>query len=328
MVDTKASDCRTIGHFYGVEGKKLQRQYRDYLSDFKDWKQKPHAKEWLIFPKNMGPYLSIDETALSKGELYTIITNKKAKGKKGAIVGIFSGTKAEPIMEQLLRIPLKERKKVKEITLDMANSMKTIAKKCFPKALQVTDRFHVQKLALEALQDIRIKHRWDALDLENEAIKQARGSKEPFVPETFGNGDTRKQLLARSRYLLYKSPDNWTENQSERSKILFVHYPDIKAAYDLVKGLRNIFNTATSMETAYTKLAHWFRKVEGSGFKAFNTIVNTITHNYRSILNYFVNRSTNASAESFNAKIKAFRAQFRGVKNVEFFLFRLTTIFA
>ncbi|WP_262887198.1 transposase [Wenyingzhuangia aestuarii] len=45
-------------------------------------------------------------------------------------------------------------------------------------------------------------------------------------------------------------------------------------------------------------------------------------------MNYFNNRSTNAAAESFNAKIKAFRAQFRGVKNVEFFLFRLTNIFA
>lgn len=144
----------------------------------------------------------------------------------------------------------------------------------------------------------------------------------------FTNGDTKKQLLARSRYLLYKSPDNWTENQSIRFKVLFGEYPDIRAAYDLVQGLRNIFNIATSMETAYTKLAHWYRKVEESGFKVFNTIVNTITVNYRSILNYFINRSTNASAESFNAKIKAFRSQFRGVKNVEFFLYRLTTIFA
>ncbi|WP_194767396.1 transposase, partial [Tamlana sp. I1] len=45
-------------------------------------------------------------------------------------------------------------------------------------------------------------------------------------------------------------------------------------------------------------------------------------------LNYFINRSTNASAESFNAKIKAFRTQFRGVRNVKFFLYRLTTNFA
>ncbi|MCK0193042.1 transposase [Arenibacter sp. F20364] len=276
----------------------------------------------------MGPYLSIDETALSKGELYTIITNKKAKGKKGSIVAIFSGTKVEPIIEQLMKIPTKKRATVKEITLDMANSMKTIAKKCFPKAVQVTDRFHVQKLALEALQDIRIKHRWDAIDLENEHIKRAKEKNRAFVPKEFSNGDTRKQLLARSRYLLYKSPNNWTPNQSERSKILFSEYPDIKLAFDLVQGLRHIFNTATTIEVAYTKLAHWYKDVENTGFRAFKTIANTIALNYRSILNYFINRSTNASAESFNAKIKAFRVQFRGVRNTEFFLFRLTQLFA
>ncbi|WP_179367717.1 ISAon1 family transposase, partial [Winogradskyella forsetii] len=316
MVSTKANDCHTIGRFYGVNGKKLGRQYRDYLSEFKDWKAKKHAKEWLVFPENMGKYLSIDETALSKGELYTIITNKKAKGKKGAIVAIMAGTKVEPIIEQLLKIPKSKRDKVKEITLDMANSMKFIAKKCFPKAIQVTDRFHVQKLALEALQDIRIKHRWEAIDIENDQIKQAKTIEKEFISETFNNGDSRKQLLARSRYLLYKAPKNWTQNQYLRAKILFEQYPDIKKAYNLVQGLRNIFNTATSIQTAYTKLAHWYKDVEATGFRPFNTIANTITLNYRSILNYFINRSTNASAEAFNAKIKAFRAQFRGVKNI------------
>ena len=308
--------------------KKLQRQYKDYLSDFKDWNQKKHAKQYLIFPENIGSHLSIDETALSKGELYTIITNKKAKGKKGSIVAIFAGTKVEPIIEQLLKIPANKRAKVKEITLDMANSMKTIAKKCFPKAIQVTDRFHVQKLALEALQDIRIKHRWDAIDMENQEIKEAKLDNKIYKPQVFSNGDTRKQLLARSRYLLYKAPLNWAQNQYERSEILFKEYPDIKTAFNLVQGLRIIFNKANSIEIAYTKLAHWYKDVEQSGFRAFNTIANTISLNYRSILNYFINRSTNASAESFNAKIKAFRTQFRGVRNVEFFLFRLTNIFA
>ena len=65
---------------------------------------------------------------MSKGELYTIITNKKAKVKKGSIVAIFAGTKVEPIIEQLLKISAKKRAKVKEITLDMANSMKIICK--------------------------------------------------------------------------------------------------------------------------------------------------------------------------------------------------------
>lgn len=317
-----------MGSFYGVNGKKLQRQYKDHLSGFKEWKQKKHAKEWLVFPENLGPYLSIDETALSQGELYTIITNKQAKGKKGALVAILAGTKAEPIVEQLLKIPSFQRNRVKEITLDMAFSMKHIANKCFPKATQVTDRFHVQKLAIEALQDLRIKHRWEAIDLENEQIQKARNKGGSYSPEPLHNGDTVKQLLARSRFLLYKAPSDWTKNQSERAVILFDLYPDIKQAYRLVNGLRKIFNDSTDIEVAYTKLAHWYRKVEESGFKAFNTVARSITLNYRSILNYFINRSTNASAESFNAKIKAFRSQFRGVKNIEFFLYRLTTIFA
>ena len=51
-------------------------------------------------------------------------------------------------------------------------------------------------------------------------------------------------------------------------------------------------------------------------------------NNYLTILNYFDNRSTNASAESFNAKVKAFRAQFRGGRDIPFFIFRLAKIFA
>jgi len=44
--------------------------------------------------------------------------------------------------------------------------------------------------------------------------------------------------------------------------------------------------------------------------------------NYRSILKCFINRSTNPSAESYNAKIKVSRSQIRKVKNVEFYLYR------
>ena len=159
----------------------------------------------------MGTHLSIDETALSQGELYTILTNKAAKGKKGSIVAIIAGTKTEKVIDQLLKIPKKLRNKVQEITLDMAPCMKLIAKKCFPKAIQVTDRFHVQRLALQAVQDIRIKHRWVAIDQENELTQSY------LAPDVLPNGDTKKQLLARSRYLLYKSPDKWTQNQRERA---------------------------------------------------------------------------------------------------------------
>ncbi|WP_241775123.1 transposase [Chryseobacterium sp. ERMR1:04] len=75
-------------------------------------------------------------------------------------------------------------------------------------------------------------------------------------------------------------------------------------------------------------IPHLFKEVEESGFKTFNTLTRTIILNYDNILNYFNARSTNAAAESFNAKIKNFRLQLRGVRDKSFFLFRLSKLFA
>lgn len=313
---------------YGIKGKKFQRQYRNKISEFKTWTDRPHAEQWLIYPENITEALSIDEVALSGGELYTVVTSKKAKGKKGCLVAIIKETQSDTVIEHLLKMDKNLRLKVKEITLDMAGSMKLIAKRCFPNAIQVIDRFHVQKLASEALQEIRIKHRWEAIEQENEAILQAKKSNQTYQAEIYSNGDTLKQLLARSRHLLYKNPNNWTESQKHRASILFKIYPDIERAYKLTNGLRAIYNLKTQKPIAMTKLAHWFKEVEESDFKSFNTLLKTITIHYNDILNYFNQRSTNASAESFNAKIKKFRSNFRGVTDKTFFLFRLQNIFA
>ena len=281
-----------------------------------------------MFPENIGKNLSLDETAFSNGDLYTILTNKKAKGKKGAIVAMVKGTKADVVIKVINKIPLKFRNKVQEVTLDMAGNMGQIVKKSFPNAVLVIDRFHVQKLALDALQEIRIKHRWEVLDDENNAIELARNKGLRYTPLLLSNGDTLKQLLARSRYLLYKDKSKWTKNQSQRAKVLFELYPDIEKAYKLCQNLSWIFNHTKDKTSALIRLAKWDEKVRQAKFKSFNTIARTMSIHYQNILNYFDNRSTNASAESFNAKIKTFRSQFRGVRNIDFFLFRLTNIFA
>lgn len=92
--------------------------------------------------------------------------------------------------------------------------------------------------------------------------------------------------------------------------------------------LSHIFDKTTDKAFSLAKLARWYEKVRQFAFKAFNTIARSIQNHYPTILNYFDNRSTNASAESFNAKVKAFRSQFRGVKCVKFFLYRLTQLYA
>ena len=306
----------------------MERQYREHLSGFEDWEHIHHAEEYLIFPQNIGEFLSIDETSLSDGELYTIVTNKAAHGKKETLVAIIQGIKSDDIIWALNKIPRNRRSRVKEVTLDMAPNMAVMVKKSFPNATQVIDRFHVQKLAFEAVQEIRIKYRWEAMDKENKEIELAREFKKKYIPEVLGNGDTLRQLLARSRYLLFKQRSKWTYSQRQRAELLFERYPLIEKAYDLSIDLGRIYSKTKDRSVALTKLAQWYDKVEKASIKSFAVTAKSIQENYSSILQFFTNRSTNASAESFNAKIKAFRAQFRGVNNIPYFLFRLSKIFA
>ena len=317
-----------MGHYFQVDGKQLQEQYKEHISDYSSWGQKEHADQWMVFDKNLSPRLSIDETALSNGELYTIVTNKEARGRKGAIVAMIKGTVAEDIITVLKKIPERLRKRVQEVTMDMAANMQLAIRRCFVNAHRVIDRFHVQKLAYDAVQEVRIKYRWEALDAENEAIEKAKKNGTAYKPEILTNGDTLKQLLARSRYLLFKHHSKWTAVQRQRAELLFERYEKLKYAYHIALNLGEIFKVCRSKEQAFKRLALWYNQVEECGIDPFKTVARSIQAHYLSILNFFVNRSTNASAESFNAKVKAFRATSRGVRDVKFFLFRLSKIYA
>ncbi len=258
-----------------------------------------------------------------------MLTNKSAKGQKGSLVAMVAGTDSDRVIAVLKKITKRARYSVKEITLDMAATMERIAKESFPKAIRVTDRFHVQKLAFDALQQIRVQHRWEAIEQENKEMELAKEVGKSYKAHILDNGDTPKQLLARSRYLLFKAENKWTAKQAFRAEILFKHYPDLQQAYRLVRELGTIYQKTKDKALAYTKLAQWYNKIENSSFsKTFGTVARSIQNHYQNILNFFENRSTNASAESFNAKIKAFRNQFRGVRSIPFFLFRLANIYA
>jgi transposase len=238
------------------------------------------------------------------------------------------GTKSEDVIYYLSKLPRTKRLKVKEITIDLSPSMRLIAKRAFPNATIVSDRFHVQKLMNEAISDLRVDYRWQAIDQENEEIAFAKEIGRKFIPHTFENGDTRRQLLARSRHIVMKHHSKWTEAQKRRAEILFREYPVIEEAYGVSMKLTDIFNTKCNKSVALTKLARWYDQVEKLNCKFFNSVIQTMQNNYATIVNYFENRSTNAAAESFNAKVKAFRNQFRGVADIPFFIFRLATIFA
>lgn len=329
---------KSVAELSGVKPSSLYRQYKEHSSGFRQWNQLPHASDWLLFEQNVGAHLSIDEVSLSQGELYTFITNKEGKGKQGSLVGCLKGTRSADIVRLLQRLGPQKRDMVKEISLDMAKNMESAMQTSFPQAELVTDRFHVMALAYKQLQLLRTGLWRVCLEQENEAIEQARKTGKPYRAREYYNGDTPKQLLARARFALFKPASTWTRNQSMRIHLLFRHYPSLKLGYEHVQELVSIYSLEDRSQ-AKKQLVQWIERtknpsknnwndLEIATLKTFQPTANSISYHLESILNFFNNRSTNANAESFNAKIKLFRSKLKGVSDTSFFLFRLSKLFA
>ena len=258
--------CRTLELYYHINAKTFDKQYKDVLSGYRTWSELEHADEWLVFPDNIGSRLAIDETSMSNGELRTIVTNRDRHGRDCCLVAIVKGVKSEEVIKALKLIPEELLESVEEVTLDLSDSMRKIVRTCFPRALRVIDRFHIQKLACDAVQEMRIRHRWDAIQEANDEMENAKLEGREYIPFRYENGDMRKELLARSRYLLFKSGEKWTSSQRQRAEILFREYPDLEKAYGLSHSLRMIFSINTFKDAARLSMAKWYNKVEEAGF--------------------------------------------------------------
>lgn len=318
---------------YGVNGDTLRKLYKYRLSGYMEWGGMSETRysrtPYVCFPENCGPNLSMDETALSKDELFTIVTNKDAHGGPGTLVAMLYGTKVSEIVAVLEEaIPVWRRLKVKEVTCDLSSAMMESARASFPQAIITNDRFHVQQLFNEAMDDLRIDIRHQVRKDEATVQEMCKEQGFEYVPIKARNGETWPQILVRTKRALMVSKEKWSATQRQRMEILFENYPQIEQAYKVMQRLRKIFNQKADYLKGGAMLMKWFKDVEALGREHFNTVVRTFKNNYKTIVNYFRSRATNASAESFNAKIKMFRTQLRGVSDPLFFIFRLCKLFA
>lgn len=338
----------------------LGKAYRDKLSDFQTWDQRSHATEWILQEKNIGEYMSIDETAPSRGDLFTILSNKDGHGRKGTVASIVSGTNSDKLTAVFDRIPLEKRLGVREVTMDFSDSMSAAVTHSFPNARITIDCFHVVQLATSSLGEIRMRHKREEMkedarrrkefkkrikrnneqrrkrELERKQVggkKSSRGRRPnranmQYVSPRLENGDTAVELLTRSRYLIAQSRDKWTDSQKKRADILFGRYPDMLEAYNLVNRLRTIFKNKTlSVATGKSELITWCADVQLTKFDTLKTAAETIESRIDEVANYFEQRHTNAAAESLNSKLKGFRSMLRGVSDLPFFMYRVSTIF-
>lgn len=284
--------------------------------------------------------MSLDETCLSNGNVYTILTNKTAHGGKGALAAMVRGVSSDTVSEILKKVPRELRRRVETVTTDLSSAMMLTVRTVFPKAQLINDRFHVQQLMTDAIDQMRIAFRWEVLAEENRAIKEHRAKRKAaktktekdligeWVPERMENGETKPQIMARSRHIILMHSSKWNDQQRARADILFRMFPDLEKAYNLYLQLVDIFNKKSKPAAARLNLARWYNDVEAFGYDGFSKVIETFENHNDTIINYFENRLTNASAESFNAKIKAFRTQFRGVGDIKFFMYRLATLYS
>ena len=355
-MDNEPVTAKSLSHTYMIDGGTFEKNYKDVLSDFRSWEQSPHASDWVLLPENMGAHLGIDETSFCH-DVYTILHNKDGHGGKHTIIAIVKGTKPSEVIKRLMQLPESIRLKVTDVTMDLSNSMGAIAKAVFPKAVIIRDCFHVIQRGSDGIEEIRLRIKREAIKEQKKEKaefnkkmdrlakrrkayrakhKRPKGRKRGrkpmrrtgFTPQTLSNEETKVESLTRCKKQMLKSRDKWTDSQEERAKLLFEIYPKLKEAHSLINSLRNIFkNKSLTKETAKDRLHEWYNKVTESTLREIKSVRDTIKAYEDEILNYFISRATNASAESLNSKLKTFRSQLRGVRDIPFFFYRVSLTF-
>ena len=334
-MDNETITARQVGYTYMINSSTFAKRYKDTLSDFGTWEQKEHASEWILLPQNVGKEHGIDETSL-QGELYTIVHNKEAHGRKGAIIAVVKGTNPADVLRVLMQLPADKREMVESITMDLSDCMRAIAREASPNATVIRDCFHVVKRGGEGSEGIRLRLKREAVKelnrqkaefrkyLEGLAAqrkayrermrakhggkwKKSKRGKKPkrlntrFEPPRLTNGETLVEALTHCRKQLPMSREKWSLAQEKRAKILFELYPKLEEAYNLVNSLRAVFrNKELTKETAKEKLGGWYDKVSACSLREIKSVCDTIKFYEDEILKYFIERQTNASAESLN----------------------------
>jgi transposase len=324
---------------FGLKPKTLHYWYKENLSGYKQdvemglWGEKkiqvvdketgevvkerpvPIAK-----PENFGTHMTIDEKQIGK-KMYSIMTNAQT-GKIALLAQTMKPEELKQAMEDYLSEKLSD---VRSVSCDMSPSYKKFAKDVFPNTQLVVDKFHVIKHLMDALQQVRKQIKTQCLNNDKTLAKQTTDN--PKSDKAWSD----IELLERSRYIVCKMQPDWEEDEKEMMEQLFSSYPVFQTAYQLTQQLRlwyNGRNVGKNLRSLEMELYNWCDSANQSKIPAFRGIRKMIEKHQDDILNYFKEGQTNAKAENMNGKIQRFFANNYGIKDRDFFLFRVAGYFS
>jgi transposase len=346
----------SFGKALQIKGPTIYRWYRDVLSEYGQDKTIMHkhdivkgdkARTTIEVPilraENFGEKMAIDEKHIGE-DICTVISNRET----GKIALLTKRLNYSDIKDIFLRNkPLVA--KIKNVTRDFSSLFEKVCTELIPNATQVGDKFHVISNLMDAHQSVRIRYRQKELEKRRKAyqeykqteqarLKECEKMGQKFKPAKFHykedrmeNGETLLEILARSRYLLYKYQGKWSLKQKRRAEILFKTYPEIQLTYHLCNQFRilmSVSNIGKHYLQIDQELHQWYEDVELSDIDELIRFKSMIESNEEIIRNYFINGDTNAIAEALNSKIQKLITSNNGNRDKDFFFFRLALYYA
>ena len=337
MIDTKPVNFATLGYVLGIKSKCLYCWYRKYLSgyteaiasgawgkdDFVSYHGREPSKKRvpILKAENFGAEMSIDEKMLDE-DFYTAMTNRDT----GKIALLAQTVRADELVKLTYKIP-QIQGLVKNITCDLSPTYEKFCQTAFPQATQIADKFHVIKMATDALQSVRIRLKHSYLA---SLPKDKRERKTAEEKSRLSNHETPAEMLSRSRYLLYKRPQEWTITQLKRANILFENYTEIKKAYYNTLLFRKLLDkkNVNRLHDLSRRWNEWLFQVYEDNVSEMTSFAATVERHEEKIKNYLLTGKTNAPAENMNSKLQRFLTANYGTRDIDFFLFRIAKYFS
>jgi len=232
--------------------------------------------------------LAIDETSFKRGHKYVTLVIDAVKRR---VIDVEEGRDMETVKLFAEKLSAKggDPEKVTAVTSDMSKTYLPAIAKHFPNAENIIDKFHVKKVLIDALDEVR--------KAEQKAVSS-------------------KKELFRGRRLFMIPQAKLTIEQSVKLAEMSKRYPQTGRAYRIIAGLDDFYTSKTmeEAEAAFSSLYSWMRRCRLTPMKA---AAETLMRHKSKILAYFENRITNAICEGINSMIQAAKRKARGFHTFE-----------
>ena len=255
--------------------------------------------DYTSFSLNTLPeVIAIDEFRGNAGneKFQCILTNPKTH----QILDILPRRRSEDLYKYFSKFD--NRRDVKYIVMDMSSLFRSVIKNCFPNAIIIADKYHVQRQVSWALENVR---------------KRVQGEFH----------ENRRKYFKRSRTLLLKKYSSLNEDELEQLSHMLELSKDLAKAYYLTQEFYEVMSSK-NLEEAKKRLSNWYLHYQVAGLKEFDSAFRAFSNWENEILNIFRTNLSNGFTEGCNNKIKVIKRNAFGVRNFERFRKRILHVMA